>query len=367
MQSKAIKILFISPLPPPSGGVATWTKIITDKGLSLGFDFRVVNTGILGKRAIFDTKVSFFWESCRTIRIVLKLFWNLCVYQPKVVHLNSSMSRFGLYRDFLLAKIVKSFGRKLVVHYRGDLAGTKFNQRSLMFLKTLLGLADLHLVLNEKSEIFLRSLITENSKKEIKIIKLPNFFLEKSIVQEEHKEPEDSKRPLKVIFVGGLALQKGIKEIVEIATQLPNIQFLLIGHAVPDTTELLEKLPDNLKLAGSLPKEAVFKELVQADVFLFPSHTEGFPNAVTEAMAHSLPVIATNVGAIPEMIDENLGGFLFNVGDVDGMMRALIKLEADRDLCLKMGEHNREKAFSKYAYSEVIKQLTDLYKKLMTE
>lgn len=358
-----MKILFLSPLPPPIGGVSTWTKILVEEGLPEGFDFRVVNTKILGSRIIFDGKINFFWEACRAVRIFLALLRALFFYRPHIVHVNVSPSFFGLYQKLACSKVVKFFSPKLVMHYHGDLPKRCASQKSQAVLKKLLKITDLSLVLNDASLVFLKSLGDKNQVKAIRIRKICNFFDQK-IIPEMAKKEGDRAGSLKAIFVGGLALQKGVKEIVELARRLPTIEFLLIGHAVPDTQELLRKLPKNINAMGSLPREAVLAELSQADVFIFPSHTEGFPNAMLEAMACGLPVVSTRVGAIPEMIDENLGGFLLDVDDVNGMAESLRKLEVDQDLCLKMGEHNFTKAHAEYAYSGVIKKLTGFYKQL---
>lgn len=93
-----MKILFISPLSPPNGGIGTWTKILLEEGLPPGFDFRIVNSSVLGNRIIFESRINFFCETLRTLRIIINLLIKLCFYRPQIVHLNSSTSLLALFQ-----------------------------------------------------------------------------------------------------------------------------------------------------------------------------------------------------------------------------------------------------------------------------
>jgi glycosyltransferase involved in cell wall biosynthesis len=97
-------------------------------------------------------------------------------------------------------------------------------------------------------------------------------------------------------------------------------------------------------------------------VFLLPSHAEGMPNAVLEAMGAGLPVIATPVGAIPEMLGEGAGGRLVPVRDAAGLAQALLELQADPALRHSMGEWNRARVEACYRMDRVLVRLDHLYK-----
>lgn len=102
--------------------------------------------------------------------------------------------------------------------------------------------------------------------------------------------------------------------------------------------------------------------LASSDVFLFPSTTEGFPISVAEAMAVGLPVVASPVGAIPEMIDVPDGGFLVGANDVRGYVEALTQLRDDPDLRQRMGRYNRAKAQREYDFDVVVERLCVIYR-----
>ena len=93
----------------------------------------------------------------------------------------------------------------------------------------------------------------------------------------------------------------------------------------------------------------------------FPSTREGFPFSVLEAMAVGLPIVASSIGALPEMIDVPKGGFLLQPDDVAGFAKALDRLRSDPKLRDDMGRHNRAQAERVYDYDVVVKRLCGVY------
>jgi glycosyltransferase involved in cell wall biosynthesis len=105
------------------------------------------------------------------------------------------------------------------------------------------------------------------------------------------------------------------------------------------------------------------KFMSDIDVFVLPSLTEGTPNAIIEAMAHEKPIIATEVGGIPDLVDESVG-ILVPPGDANALGQAMTKLAGDAELRRKMGVAARrsyEKHFTSHA---VLPLLTDFYERL---
>lgn len=104
-----------------------------------------------------------------------------------------------------------------------------------------------------------------------------------------------------------------------------------------------------------LGKHASVDELLScADVFLLPSESESFGLAALEALASGAPVVATNIGGIPEVVDDGVSGRLLNVGDVDGMARATVEILTNDDLHARMSEAGRQSSIARYASSSVV-------------
>ncbi|MEH6949461.1 glycosyltransferase family 4 protein, partial [Bacillus sp. JJ634] len=105
----------------------------------------------------------------------------------------------------------------------------------------------------------------------------------------------------KILFVGHVQVTKGVKEIIQVASCLPKIEFILAGPIASEIKKL--NIPKNVILKGVVSPEEVRELLGDADVFLFPTYSEGFSIALLEAMAMGVPIITTPVGANADMIE----------------------------------------------------------------
>ncbi len=102
-----------------------------------------------------------------------------------------------------------------------------------------------------------------------------------------------------------------------------------------------------------------------ADVFLLPSELESFGLAALEAEACEVPVIATRIGGIPEVVTDGESGFLSDVGDVDKMSADTLTLLRDEKLRRSFGEKGRELAIQRYSTSKIIPQYIAFYEKIV--
>jgi glycosyltransferase involved in cell wall biosynthesis len=118
-----------------------------------------------------------------------------------------------------------------------------------------------------------------------------------------------------VLFVGRLDCAKGILELLDAFASLtscrPNLRLAYVGDG-PGAEQLRSKtiglgLEDRVSLAGACPSQKVARWLAAANVLALPSYREGYPNVVIEALSCGRPVIATDVGGIPELVNESSG------------------------------------------------------------
>ena len=94
--------------------------------------------------------------------------------------------------------------------------------------------------------------------------------------------------------------------------------------------------------------------LSQADVFLLPSATESFGLAALEAMACEVPVVATRVGGLPEVIDDGVTGFLHPVDDIDGMAGSIVRLVGDAALHARICAAGRQAALERFSAERIV-------------
>ena len=102
-----------------------------------------------------------------------------------------------------------------------------------------------------------------------------------------------------------------------------------------------------------------------ADVFVLPSELESFGLAALEAQACEVPVIATRIGGVPEVVSEGETGYLSDVGDVEKMSDDTLRLVRDEDLRRAFGEKGRELALERYSSDKIIPQYISFYEKVV--
>lgn len=121
----------------------------------------------------------------------------------------------------------------------------------------------------------------------------------------------------------------------------------------------------SVKFVGKQPQSQVRDYLSVADLLLLPSQSESFGLTALEAMACEVPVIATRVGGIPELVEDEGCGYLFEIGDLDEMARAARRVlsdDAERDA---LGRRGREIAVSRFTTDKIIPQYEELYSRVV--
>jgi glycosyltransferase involved in cell wall biosynthesis len=327
-----------------------------------GCKLSLVDTKLRGERNIFDCASVSFAELFRTIHIFSSLVYQLIINRPKLVHLSCSLSPAGITRDLGCAVIARIFRVPIISHYHGNLPDfhyASFYGLSGFCLRALLRIAKINIVENQMS---LRQARQINQRVD-GIVLLPNFIEDEIFAQKRTISQSRSSR-YQALFIGGITRAKGCAEILSIAQLMPEIDFHLFGKMHDDMAPLYAHAPKNIILHGTVQHDVLLNEMAKNDFLLFPSYSEGFPLSVLEAMAVGLPVIATKVGAIPEMIDEGLGGFLVEPRDVSSMVSAIKAFIMDPKLKSSMGTYNAEKSYHHYRSSIVMAKMLKIYNQL---
>jgi len=146
-----------------------------------------------------------------------------------------------------------------------------------------------------------------------------------------------------------------------------NAAVLLVGdgpelQALQDQARETEILRGRVILAGASDRIPEF--LNAMDIFVLPSAGEGMSNTLLEAMATSLPVVATRVGGNPEVIEEGCSGYLFAAGDWAGLAEVLAELCAIVALRVSCGGSARKRALKHFSLDVMMRRYTELYLEL---
>lgn len=148
-------------------------------------------------------------------------------------------------------------------------------------------------------------------------------------------------RPLKLKIIGGGRSEQQLKDQVS-------------------RLELVERV----EFTGAIPKRTeVYRHLANADAFVMPSFAEGFCVAVAEAMAMGLPVVASNIKTLKEVLGDN--GIYFNPHSSDELAKRLIWLLENKEQWREIGARNRERAVQKFSSARTASEYSVFYKQLL--
>jgi glycosyltransferase involved in cell wall biosynthesis len=173
--------------------------------------------------------------------------------------------------------------------------------------------------------------------------------------------------PLSLVTVGALAPRKGQEYVIEALKLVDaagvSAKLVLVGSGADEA--MLQRVAagsgvgDLITFAGEHADPRPF--LSSADVFVLPSRQEGFSNAILEAMAAALPVIATDVGGNAEAIVQGQGGLIVEPGKPDALAAAIIELDRNRLELNAMGRFNRERVVERFSLEGSARSLADWY------
>jgi glycosyltransferase involved in cell wall biosynthesis len=198
-----------------------------------------------------------------------------------------------------------------------------------------------------------------------------NLFNYKNIKADQPKQFINGKYNL--LFVGNLIYAKGVDILLEafalIEKEYPNVTLSYIG----DGKEKY-KLSKRAKDLG-IDKKIIFFNRVDykdipimmfySDILVLPSREEGVGRVILEAMAMKLPVVASNVGGIPLIIENYKNGLLFESENAESLTRQIILLINDKKLAISIKNSAYQKFISNYEYEVSMKQFINMYKKIL--
>jgi glycosyltransferase involved in cell wall biosynthesis len=185
--------------------------------------------------------------------------------------------------------------------------------------------------------------------------------------------PSEITRCPRVLFVGHISEAKGAFDLLSawarVQLSCPNALLTVVGQDLTKGHFLRAArslgVENSIALTGPVPSSRVANLMHQSRLLCLPSHGEGTPNCVMEALSCGLPVVATRVGGIPDIVEHEKTGLLVDKGDVAGLAAALVSLLRDPSRGTRMGQAAQDFAREYLDARKTVSRLVELYGELI--
>jgi glycosyltransferase involved in cell wall biosynthesis len=333
---KRTKILLYLPTPPPFSGPEVANSLLLNNLLQKYSNYKFIRSNIKvsnSDRGKFDI--------AGTVRFVGKFLIILFTFifgRVRVIYLLLSGSKIGFLRDSMIILLARLFFMKVVVHYRGSGFDDFYKNSKGSLKKIIRFVLDLVclIIVQGKNLVNMFDGITDK-----KVVVIPNGL----DISSERSVKSFSEKSFNLLFVGHISFAKGFYDLVRaykkvrkkykvclnfagtpmFTSQTAKTQYTFlagdsknkyfanekqINGEIENFVNDCKKYDSNY--LGILPNDEMKKIYEENDILVLPSYREGFPMSILEAMSFGLPVIASKAGAIPDVVEDSVNGFLLD-------------------------------------------------------
>ncbi len=355
-RAKLPRILMVGAHPTRTlGGISAVINELLRSSIAEDFDLRHLASQIdeyrrFGKLALAVTAF---------VRFFLTLLW----WRPQLIYVHVG-SNASLYRKAAFITLARWLRHTVLAHFHAGDFDHYYEQQSRLgkwLIRSGLGQSHRLIAVSNATAERLRALLPEAD-----VTMIPNGIATAAFASSAHSQDAF----VRLLFVGAMGKLKGERDLLEavhqIAARVPNLRLLLLGHGAETIEELCHqyKLEPFIEHLGPVPQHERHAFFRRADFFVLPSYGEGMPIAVLEAMAAGLPIIATRVGGIPELIENGVEGLLIEPGAITALAARIECLTNDQQLRDQMGARSRDKA-RQFDQQVMVTRLTQEIRRLL--
>ncbi|HYY07306.1 MAG TPA: glycosyltransferase family 4 protein [Actinomycetota bacterium] len=356
------RVLVVGQGPPATGGIPTFVaNLMGSATLRSRAALRFLNTTPAGERRPASVTLT---NAGRALRDVARVF--RAARGADVVHLNvSAVPLSPLARALALCAAARAAGARTILHaHTGRLHIASRGRAYAWLLRRASLVVDVFVVVSRVEAEAAAAVGVETEA-------IANGI----DVDRSSTGPKDD--PPLIAFVGTVCERKGLIDLLGALTELrgdgaPPFRVEIVGDASQEGPGVFERVraayadagADDVTFRGALAREDVDDVLARASIFCLPSHWEGLPISLLEAMAAETAPIATRVGEIPAMLDEGKAGVLVAPHDVPGLAAAIDGLLRDRDRRSGLAAAARRRARDVYGDDSACSAIADLYRRV---
>ena len=357
-------VLMLGPHRAAVSGVSTHLNLLMES--ALGDDFDIVHFQV-GSEGRDEGAIG------KAMRLVVSPFFlaaSIIFRHVAIVHINTSLNPKAYWRDLAYLFIAKALGARAVYQVHGGKLPRKFFATSPVltsFLRWTLGLPDVIVVLAQVELRAYREFVPKQD-----VFALPNGIdcRPYSVVPTVQSTPD---RALQLVYIGRVAREKGLYETFQglrLAHELGVDARLIVAGSGSEETRLRRYaqalgIATRVCFVGPVFGNDKVKLLFGADVMVLPSYSEGLPYALLESMAAGVPVIATPVGAIPDVVSDGIHGYLVPPRDGKAIAEALAMLAGDREKIAWMSRACRRRVRAAFSIERLAQEFSYHYGRLL--
>ncbi len=345
--------------PEVKGGIAAVTSGYYGSVLEQDFDVTYIESYCDGGK---------FKKLIKALSAYKKLRHLLRTDAPDLVHVHSSFGP-SFFRKYPIIHMAAKRKIPVVNHIHGSALDELYTNaptwKKKMVEKSYGECARL-IVLSEEWKKKL-SVIVPSDKIEV----VSNYSkIKRDLIAQDSLDARFDKK--QVLYLGRFDDLKGVVDIPAIAyivkKTVPNVSFILAGSGdtEPTVNEIKRLgLEETVILPGWIRGDEKEKLLRESAIFLLPSHMEAMPMSILEAMGYGLPIVSTEVGGIPQVVEKDVNGKLYAPRDVESIASGIIEYLTAKDLYDDASKKSLEIADNNYSFEAHIKKIEDIYVKLM--
>lgn len=340
------RVLFILHLPPPHHGASLVGNLIkTNTQINSTFVTRYINLST--SDTIEDIGRTSVRKGINYLALILRVINGILVFKPDLCYITPSAKGYGFYKDVIIIAIIKFFRVKRIFHYHNKGIIERHNRLpdNLLYKFSF----------RNASVIMLSKLLYQEVERyvpESHVFYCPNGIPD--LLNDLHEPSfKNSGSPVEVLFLSHLMRSKGMLVLIEACAILKardtNFHCTIAGGDAEmkqkEVEEIvrLRELTDLISFTGPVYGEKKVVLMKSADILAHPSFNDCYPLVLLEAMSLSLPIISTFEGAIPEIVDNGITGFLVPSKDPIPLADKLEILIKDPELRGKLGAAGRLK------------------------
>lgn len=278
----------------------------------------------------------------------------------KLVHIHTSEPP-SAKRKRIFMHIAKIMGKKVIVHFHAFDTASTICSSSQSVYRYLFSNADVVIALSPTWKRAINEVFALGDKVQVLYNPCPIIPISKLDVVKKKQ----------ILSAGVINARKGYKDLImgfsKIANYHHDWQLVFAGSGEIEEGKILakelgiEKQVEFLGWVAGTDKDRVFRE---TSVFCLPSYAEGFPMAVLDAWAYNLPVVATPVGGLPDIVKDGEDCLLFTPGDSDQLAEQLERMITDSELREKIIRASRKMAEKVFNENVINRQLAEIYASL---